>query len=394
MNPDQILLPQLYGSTQPTRNASLVSLNQSDTQSHQVGSVNPLLTYKDIPTAPLVPRSHLGYPFLIPGPYIPSFSFAQPSIPATRSPSSARILSNGYTSLQPRSTRPSPSCSSSALIPHPRSVPSKRSLEHTSNPPKFSTWHLPTKPSQEPLTKRQRVGIGHSGTAFNPNVSQPPTPSRPSSLIHASTPSIHSSNLEPKQGKMLVHPLAVDWSRPVIFVDPRPSSFQPNPRRDHVPVDPFPDTPYPKRTLEEELKGSVDPQVDKELSQFMWEQQERMWERQEQVWLRTRRHEDPFLRPIPISLPDNGSSSPRVESVSGKPTPEVAALYSLAPRNNESTHLGGSLTDPNAAASDDDDGGGFLGVLDLYFSAVQGSTLSRELELEIWGDDRLTGIER
>ena len=132
-----------------------------------------------------------------------------------------------------------------------------------------------------------------------------------------------------------------------------------------MPESPYPEHPDPKRLLDEELRGPVDPRVAKELGDLMRKK-----------------------RPIPLS--DNGSLSSHGELTSGKPTPDAAALYGPASRNNESIRLGEGLTKPNVIVLDDDDDG-FEAVLDLYRGAIQGSSLSRELELTVWGDDGLTG---
>ena len=100
---------------------------------------------------------------------------------------------------------------------------------------------------------------------------------------------------------------------------------------------------------------------------------------------------DPFLVPTPISLLDAGSSSPRRGADPPQLRQEAIALYGPPSRNNESVHLGQSLTNPNVIVLDDDDDG-FEGVLDLYYGAIQGSTLSMELEFVAGGDVGLMGV--
>ena len=170
----------------------------------------------------------------------------------------------------------------------------------------------------------------------------------------------------------------------MVFVDPRPRPFQLNPWRNLVPGCP-PENPDPKRSLDEEIRGPVDPKVAKELGVNMWEQQGRVWRNRES-------YADPWLSlPMADSVPDSKQSGSHGELTTSKPAPEVAPLYGPAPRNNESIRLGESLTNPDVIVLDDDDDG-FEGVLDLYLGAVQGSTLSKELELAVWGDDGLTAV--
>ena len=101
---------------------------------------------------------------------------------------------------------------------------------------------------------------------------------------------------------------------------------------------------------------------------------------------------DPFLAPTPISPLDTESLSPRMGVDSPQSRQEVIALYGPPLRNNESSHLGQSLTNPNIVVLDDDDDDGFEGVLDLYCGAVQGSTLFMELEFAAGGDVGLIGV--
>lgn len=100
---------------------------------------------------------------------------------------------------------------------------------------------------------------------------------------------------------------------------------------------------------------------------------------------------DPFLVPTPVSLLDTGSSNPRRGVDPAQLRQEAIVLYGPPSRNNESVHLGQSLTNPNVIVLDNDDDG-FEGVLDLYYGAIQGSILSMELEFAAEGDDGLMGV--
>lgn len=141
---------------------------------------------------------------------------------------------------------------------------------------------------------------------------------------------------------------------------------------------PYAENPDPERLLDEELRGPVDPKVAKELGNLMWVQQMR-------VRANRRSYTDywPFI-PVSASALGNGSLSMSGEFIPPKPPAWYAALYGPASRNNESIRLGESLTNPSVTVPGDDDDG-FEGVLDLYRGAVQGSGLSRELELEVGG---------
>ena len=157
-----------------------------------------------------------------------------------------------------------------------------------------------------------------------------------------------------------------------------------NLRQNRIPLPPYPEIPDAKCLLEEELKGPVDPAVAKDLGDLTWRQQKR-------VWNDVGGYSDPFLRPIDISLLDARSSRSCGGVTPVQSRQEVIALYGPPSRNNESTRLGEPLTNPNAIASGDDEDGRFGDVLDLYCSAIQGSTLSMELELAVWGDVELAG---
>ena len=173
------------------------------------------------------------------------------------------------------------------------------------------------------------------------------------------------------------------------MVGPTPPRPRPKPRKaplhqNRIPLAPYPEPQDSKRLLEEELKGPVDPAVAKDLGDLAWRQQKR-------VWNDVGGYSDPFLRPIDISLLNARSSSSYGGVTPVQSRQEVIALYGPLPRNNESTRLGDSLTNPNAIVPDDDGDDGFETVLDLYCGAVQGSTLSMELELVVGGDVELIG---
>jgi hypothetical protein len=151
-------------------------------------------------------------------------------------------------------------------------------------------------------------------------------------------------------------------------------------QKNSIPPSPYPENPDPKRLLGDELKGPVDPAIAKEHGNLVWMQQKRVWDE-------LGGFENPFLAPIPISLIHTGSSNSGRGATPARSRPEEIALYGPPSRTNESTRLGESLTNPNViVVDDDDDDDGFDGVLDLYCGAVQGSTLSMELELVVGND--------
>jgi len=176
------------------------------------------------------------------------------------------------------------------------------------------------------------------------------------------------------------HPLAVDYSRLIQPVDPQPPFCRLSFRQDRVPLPPYPENPDSGRLLEDGFGGPVDPATAREFGGLMWMQQKRVWDDQGG-------YSDPFVgRRIPISLLDNRPSSSGEGGTPAQLGPEMIALYGPPLRKNESTHLGEKLTNPSAAEVDDDGDAGFEEVFDLYRGAVQGSTLSMELELAVWGD--------
>ena len=168
-------------------------------------------------------------------------------------------------------------------------------------------------------------------------------------------------------------------------VVPRPPFCTSSLRGDRIPLSPYPETPDPKPSLDDELRGPIDPATADELGKLTWRQQYR-------VWSKEGGYEDPYLtRPVhkldtrSLSVPDGATPT--------QPRWETAALYGPPSRNNESIHLGkkpaDSDSDSDATTVVDD---GFEGVLDLYLGAVQGSTLSGELEFVVGGGVGLTSV--
>ncbi|KAF9789563.1 hypothetical protein BJ322DRAFT_543300 [Thelephora terrestris] len=318
----------------------------------------------------------LSLPYLSSSASTPSYTADIPSpVPSVRTPSTC------HSSLQPPSIRPSPiQPPLASLSSEPaHSGSSKRARKHTPRSPKLPSQHSPVELPLERATKRRRVNAGRLKTVTNNRSSQPSAPSKPSPL--SQPPIVSSPPLEPKpqKKKAPLHPLAVDWSRPVKLYDfdPRPPPRPLNLRGDRAPLTPYPEVPEPKRSLEDELRGPIDPEVAKEFGELLWGQQKRT---QEQGGSDL----DPSLFLLgPVSASDDRPSSPDQESTLIRSLPEMAMLYGPPPRNNESIHLGESLTNPNVIVVDDEEDGGFGEVLDLYRGAVQGSNLSRELEFAI-----------
>ena len=296
---------------------------------------------------------------------------------------SVGIPSIHHKSLQTPSIRPSPTLPPSNLLPSERthSVPSKRARKHTPHPPTPTLQHPPVELPSERAQKRRRLNAGRSKTATNNRGSQPFEPTKPSPLSQPPIVSPAPPSPKPQKKKAPVHPLAVDWSRPVNLFEPRPPSRPLNFRGDRPPLTPYPGIPEPKPSLEEELRGPADPGLAKELAGLMWKQQTRISKNRKSP-------SDPLLSlHIPDSLLDGRSPSPDPESTPVHLLLGVALLYGPTPRSNESIHLGESLTNPDVIVLDDDEDGGFGEVLDLYRGAVQGSALSRELELAFGGDE-------
>ena len=148
--------------------------------------------------------------------------------------------------------------------------------------------------------------------------------------------------------------------------------------RGRIPLSPYPENPGPERSLEDELRGHIDPATAAELGELMWKQQNRVWHEKGS-------YTDPwFAKPFPEWSPSTH------RGVTSSPSrPETTALYGPPQRINECVHLGESLANLGVPAIDND---GFEGVLDLYRGAVQGSTLSGELELMAGGDAGLTSV--
>lgn len=402
-NQGQLYQPQDPG---PSRSTSLTIATGHPTRPHalvhQIHSINPLRTLKDPSKAHIRPSLYSSHQFPIQVPLSssnPSSSTSTPSHPtATPSPVlSTRTPSTRHSSLQPLSTRPSPTQPSSNPLPRDgiRSILSKRARDYTPSPPTsyraspaypphatlLSPQLHPTQSSSERPAKRLKPNAGRP----NHKASKPPVFARPLSPGQHSIPSARLSKPTPKRKKVPLHPLAVDYGRPMRPVVPQPPFCRLSLRQNHIPLPPDPESPDSWRLLEDELRGPVDPAVARELGELMWMQQKRVWDDRGG-------YSDPFLGlPIPISRLDTRSSSSRGEVAPAQSREEAIALYGPPRRDNEFSHLGERLTNPSVVVLDDDENGGFGDVLDLYRSAVQGSTLSMELELAVGGDAELTG---
>ena len=116
-----------------------------------------------------------------------------------------------------------------------------------------------------------------------------------------------------------------------------------------------------------------------------------MWEQQNRVWKGRWGFPNPFPVPKLFSPPDTRSPGSYRGITPAPPWMETITLYGPPPRNNASVHLGEHLTNPKVVVLDDDEDGGFEEVLDLYRGAVQGSTLSMELEFAVGGDIGVIG---
>jgi hypothetical protein len=353
-------------------------------------------------TRPYLYSNH-PFPIHVPGdsPDLSSSASTPSHAMATPSPIlSVRTLSTRHSSLQPPSTRPTQP--PSAPVPHddtrsilskhtrhyipsspashptsPIPPPSSMSLNHPPHLP-LPSLQLPTEPSLERPAKRLRLDVGCSNTAINCGSPQPLPGSQSSSTIAA------RPKPKPKSKKGPLHPTAVDYGRPMKPVVPQPPSPPSGLQSNDTPPPPFAENTDPKRLLDDALKGPVDPATAKELGDLMFMQQRRVWDK-------LGGFADPFLAPIPISLIHTRSSSSCRGVTPAQTLPETIALYGPAPRNSQSIRLGEGLTNPNVILVDDDDDDGFDGVLDLYLGAVQGSTLSVELELAVGDGIGLTG---
>ena len=376
-------------STQPTPLATPAGRpNHPRAPVHQI-HVNPLYTLVDpfkARTRPYLYSSHL-FPTYTPPSNLSSSASTPSNTTTTPSPIlSAQISSTRHSSLQPPPTRPPSTQSTSTPHHDDRSIPSKRPRNYTPGPSISSPTHLslpspkplPIEPSLERPAKRRRQGTGRSGTT-NQRGSQ--SPAFPRSLPPSQSLNTVVAPPKPKPKKAPLHPLAVDYGRPMTPAVPRPPFCISSLRGGRIPLSPYPENPDPELSLDDELRGPIDPAIAAELGELMWKQQKR-------VWLDEGGYADYYLaEPVPKLSP---SAHDRVDPT--QPQPETAALYGPPPRNNESVHLGESLTSLDVTVIDGDDDSGFEGVLDLYRGAVQGSVLSGELELEIGGDFGLTNV--
>jgi len=356
----------------------------------------PLITPTGHPD-PLRTPTHQGYVDPLHTLYNPSMARARPYLYSSH-PSRLH--------LTPPSSNPpsivawsSPAQPSSLPLPRvdARSVPSKRTRDYAANPPTLhhtspipssSSLSLATQLSVERPAKRQRLDMGRSSTVTHRGGSRVSATSKPSPL---SQPPMLGPTLprpRPKPRKAPLHPLAVDYGRPIKPVVPQPPFCRLSLRQNRIPLPPTPEIPDAKRLLEEELKGPIDPAVARELGDLTWMQQKR-------VWGDDGGYSDPFLHPTHISLLEARPSSSCGGAALDQSLQDVTALYGPPKRNNESFHLGESLTNPNVVVLGEDQDDGFEAVLDLYRGAVQSSTLSMELELAVRDDDALavTGWE-
>lgn len=122
-----------------------------------------------------------------------------------------------------------------------------------------------------------------------------------------------------------------------------------------MPLNPHSESPELQRPPKEEPQEAVGQKKAEKLADLLWVRRNRVQGR------------------------GGGPTNPVVQ------TPEITALYGPAPRYIKPTHVTESLPDPNVIVLDDEDDG-FGKVLDLYSGAVQGSALTEELDLAIWGD--------
>ena len=361
---------------------------------------NPLKAY----TRPDLDSDHLfsihvprDFPDLSSPASTPSHTAVTPSpILSVRTPSTQR------SSLQPPSTRttqppsvPAPRDDTRSVLSkrarhytpslptsHPTSPippPSSMSLNHPPHLPLPSPQLLSINPSLERPAKRPRLDVRCSNTAIDRGVPQSLSGSQSSNTITA------RPKPQPKPKKGPLHLTAVDYGRSMSSVVLQPPSPPSGFQKNSTPLSPFPENPDLNCLLDDALKGPVDPTTAKELGDLMFMQHWRVWDK-------LGGFADPFLAPIPISLIHARSSSPCRGVTPAKSRPETIGLYGPTPRNNEFINLGESLTNPGVVVVDDDDDDGFDGVLDLYHGAVQGSTLSAELELMLGDDDDLTSV--
>ena len=401
MNQNQRQFHQPSGSTrsrQPTLLATATGHpNHSNARVHQIHSVDPLHILKNSSEAHAQPYLYSSHPYpihvLLHSPNL-SGSTSTPSHTTTTPPPILSVRTSSIRHSSP-STRPSSTQLSSIPIPrdNTRSIPRKRARKYVPSPPTLypgspissssglSLEHPPHLPLPSPIDgslerpfKRPRPDTGRPSTVtYHEGL-------EPRAISHQLPPS------KPMPKKEPLHPLAVDYSRPLKPMVPQPSLRLLSLQKSSVPPPSFPENLDSKCSLDDQLRGPVDPVVHKELGELMRKQQNRV---QSELGGST----DPFLAPTPISSLDTGSSSPRRGVDPPRSRQEVVALYGPPPRNNGSAHLGQSHVNPNMVVLDDnDDDDGFEGVLDLYYGAVQGSTLSMELEFAVGSDVGLIGV--
>jgi len=207
----------------------------------------------------------------------------------------------------------------------------------------------------------------------------PPPPLPPSqSLSAVAAPPGPKPKLGPK--KTPLHPLAVDYGRPMTQMVSRPPSCTASLRGGRIPLSPYPEIPDPRHSLDDELSGPIEPATAEEFRKLIWEQQRRIWSKEGGF-------ADPYLT---TPVPELGAKSLSVHDgiTPTQPRPETTALYDPPPRNNESVHL----REKSASSGAPTDDGGFEEVLDLYRGAVQGAALSGELEFVVGGGIGSTSV--
>ena len=399
MNFNRDQLSQLSGSTRSTSLATATGHpNHPHAPVHQTLTINPLHTLKDPSEAHRYLSRLFPTHILQSSPNLSDSSSISSHATAAHLPIiSVQAPSTRHSPLQLHSTRTSLIQLPSIPLPHDdtRSVPSKRAREYTPDPPALypassnprqSQLH-PTEPSLERPAKKQRLDTRRSSTATNRRGPQPLGFLKPSPPSRPSTLGAIPPKPEPRPKKAPLHPLAVDYGRPIKPVVPQPPFCRLSLRQNRIPLSPYPENEDPKSLLADELKGPVDPVIAQELGDLMWMQQKRVWDN-------LGGYSDPFLcLPIPTSLLNIKSLGSWEGVATVQSGLEATALYGPPSRINESTRLGESLTNPNIIVLDDDEDGGFEQVLDLYRGAVEGSTLSMELELAVGGDAGLIEVD-
>ena len=244
-------------------------------------------------------------------------------------------------------------------------------------PPQLSSIPIPRVDTNSVPSKRAREYAPNASTLYRDS----PAPPLRVQLLRSSSERAtkrlrldvcaNRSRVESKSGKVPRHPLAVDYSRPIQLVDPRPPRHRQSlARQNRMPLPPDSEIRDWKRLLEEDLRGWVDPVIAKGLGDLMWMQQKR-------VCGDEGGYSDPFFDHLSrVALLDI-----RPSSLKGGLREEVMALYGPTPRTNRFTHLGERLVNSSVIELNDDEerDGVFEDVLDLYRSAVEGSVLSMEL---------------